>query len=187
MPHASPAHHHASSGRMLGCNRTAALIKPALRRASSSVAQWETHVGAMNKLVSGAITLPEASAFWSRSRVGALLRIHRFQRAETRLRLRGVDCPRPGALPPGASPKLRACAAGVRTDLQALSAARTAIATWRRHVRAMNMLRMGDLSPTAASRMWVAMWHRGQDEIDTYRTAARRASAVSGCPALSTS
>jgi hypothetical protein len=68
-----------------------------------------------------------------------------------------------------------------------LHAARTAIGTWRRHVRAMEMLRMGHMSPATASRMWLAMWQRGQDEIETYRVAARAARSVSGCASAAAS
>jgi hypothetical protein len=69
-----------------------------------------------------------------------------------------------------------------------LRAARAAIGTWRQHVHAMNMLRIGKLAPSKATQMWVAMWPRGQHEINMYRVAARVAHLVSesGCPASAT-
>ena len=179
--HAASGRHHRSPDRVGRCADAARAVQPALRRAASSMAQWQVHVTAMNQLVGGAITLQQASAFWNRTRVGALRRIERFEHAWTRLHRTGVTCPGPGALSPHASGRLRACARDVQTDRRVLRTARTAIGTWRRHVHAMNMLRMGELSATAASRMWMAMWHRGQDEIDAYRAAAHRSSAQSAC------
>jgi hypothetical protein len=180
--------HRSSPDQMQRCTDAATALKSPLRRASASVAQWEIHVGAMNQLVSGAITLPQATAFWNRTRVGALQRVQQFERAWTRLQRQGVNCPRPARLTSQSVPKLRSCAEEVHTDMQVLRAARTAIGTWRRHVRAMNMLRMGKLAPSKATRMWVAMWPRGQHEINMYRVAARVARVVSGsgCPASAT-
>jgi hypothetical protein len=42
------------------CDPSQAQIRP-LRTAEASLAQWEIHIGAMNKLVTGAITLEQAS------------------------------------------------------------------------------------------------------------------------------
>lgn len=173
--------------QMQGCLDAATNFELPLRRAASSMDQWEVHVGAMNKLVVGAITLQQATAFWNRTRVGARHRVAEFERALARLHRHGVDCPPPALLPSGASPDLRSCAREVATDMRVLHAARTAIGTWRRHVRAMEMLRMGHMSPSTASRMWLAMWQRGQDEIETYRVAARAARSVSGCASAAAS
>jgi hypothetical protein len=152
-----------------------------LRRASSSLNQWEVHVGAMNQLVTGAITLQQATAFWNRTRVGARHRVERFERAWGRLQRHGLDCPSPGVLPSGSPRQLRSCSREVAADMRVLHAAGTAIQTWRRHVEAMNMLRLGKMSPSTATQMWLAMWHRGQHEIETYRAAARAAHRVPGC------
>lgn len=167
--------------QMQGCIDAATTIELPLRRAASSMDQWEVHVGAMNKLVVGAITLQQATAFWNQTRAGARHRVAEFERALARLQRHGVDCPPPTLLPSGAPQKLRSCAREVATEMRVLHAARTAIDTWRRHVRAMEMLRMGNMSPSTASQMWLAMWQRGQDEIETYRVAARAARSVSGC------
>lgn len=156
-----------------------------LRRAASSIDQWEVHVGAMNQLVTGAITLQQATAFWNRTRVGARQRVDRFERAWTRLQRQGLDCPSPGMLPSGSPPQLRSCSREVAADLRVLHAANTAIATWRRHVEAMNMLRMGKMSPSTATQLWLTMWHRGQQEIRTYRAAAGAANSLPGCPLAS--
>jgi hypothetical protein len=156
-----------------------------LRRAASSIQQWEVHVGAMNQLVTGAITLQQASAFWNRTRVGARHRVERFERAWGRLQRRGVDCPAPGMLPSGSPQRLRSCSREVSADMRVLHAAAIAIHTWRRHVGAMNMLRMGKMSPSTATSQWLAMWHRGQHEIETYRAAALAAARVPGCSTVS--
>jgi hypothetical protein len=168
-PSSSPT---SGSDQMQGCVQAATTMTPALRRAASSVDQWEVHVGAMNKLVVGALTLQQATNFWNQTRIGARHRIAAFDHAWTRVSRGGVDCPPPDLLPAHAPAQLRACARHVAADLRALHAARTAIATWSHHVHAMEMLRMGKMSPTMATQMWLAMWHRGQQEITSYRAAA---------------
>jgi hypothetical protein len=181
--HSSPpsAHRQAVADQTQRCIDAVTATQLPLRRAASSIDQWEVHVGAMNQLVAGAITLQQATAFWNRTRVGARHRVASFERAWGRLQRHGLDCPSPGMLPSGSPPQLRSCSRKVAADMRVLQAAETAIQTWRRHVGAMNMLRMGTLSPTAATQMWLAMWHRGQHEIETYRAAARVAHQVPPC------
>jgi hypothetical protein len=185
LPSGTPSSQHQSSqDQMQRCVDAALAMKPALDRAAASVAQWQTHVEAMNQLVRGAITLGQATAFWNRTRMGALHRASRFEEAWTRVQRDGVDCPRPSRLPSQSVQELRTCAEQVHADMQVLGAARTAIGTWLSHVRAMNMLRMGTLSASRATQMWLAMWHRGQHEIDMYRAAVRVSREVPGpgCP-----
>jgi hypothetical protein len=163
------------------CATAADAISQPLRRAAASVSQWEIHVGAMNKLVAGDITFAQATAFWNQTRRGAEHRIRAFGRATSLLQRRGVDCPVPEWLPSHSSAHLRMCARRVVADLRALQAARTAIQTWRQHVHAMDMLRMGRVSPSTAEHLWLMMWHRGQHEIVAYHLAAAAASRIHGC------
>ena len=146
--------------------------------------QWNVHIGAMNKLVVGAITLQQATAFWNQTRVGAYDRIGRFQDADAQLERRGVDCPAPRLLGSGASPALRGCARHVAAELRALDSARTAIATWNHHLQAMDQLRACSLSPAAATRMWLSMWQQGVHELDRFREAADAAWNHGSCPRL---
>jgi hypothetical protein len=175
------AHQQALADQRQRCIDAAAATRLPLRRAASSIDQWEVHVGAMNKLVTGAITLQQATVFWNSTRVGARNKVERFEQAWGRLQRHGLDCPSPVMLPSGSPPQLRSCSREVAADVRVLHAAGTAIATWRRHVQAMNMLRMGTMSPSTATQMWLVMWHRGQQEIETYRAAAREADKVPGC------
>jgi hypothetical protein len=171
----------ATAGRMQRCSDAATALARPLRRAAASVDQWEIHVGAMNKLVVGAITFPQATAFWNQTRIGARDRIDAFDRAAASLQRQGVDCPAPDLLPDRSSRELRACASRVAADVRILEAAQTAIDTWQRHVKAMNMLRAGMMSPTTAAQMWLSMWQRGQGEINSYRAAVRAAHGLGGC------
>jgi len=163
------------------CVDAASAMQPALARADSSVSQWEVHVGAMNKLVVGAISLQQATAFWKQTRVKARERITAFDRAWARAKRRGIDCPPANLLPAHAAAQVRTCAREVADDVSALRTARSAIGTWSHHMRAMDMLRMGKLSPATATDMWLDMWQRGQREIDAYRSASRAAAGESGC------
>jgi hypothetical protein len=170
-----------SPTRLTRCADAASAISTPLRAAQASVNQWEVHVGAMNKLVVGQISPQQAGAFWKQTRVDAYQRIDRFEKAASRLREHGVDCPAPALLPKSAPTPVRQCSRQVAADLQALNAARAAIDTWRNHMRAMEMLRMGTLSPSAAEKMWLSMWQRGQQEIQAYRTASQAAHSMPGC------
>lgn len=162
------------------CRQADAELARPLRAAVPALQQWEIHVGAMNKLVVGVITLQQATAFWQQTRVGAHQRLNRFYAAARGVPLPGVNCPSPGALPQ-ASRELRTCAHHVAQERQSLGAARTAMRTWRRHVRDMEMLRMGHLSPAAAQRMWLANWQRGVRELAAYRSAKRAVDGSTTC------
>jgi hypothetical protein len=163
------------------CTAASQNLDVPLRDARAALGQWAVHVGAMNKLVVGALTLPQASAFWNQTRKAAYRHIGDFDTALRGLRRRGIDCPNPGFLRTGSSPELRACSRHVAAQANQLDAARTAIRTWSNHVQAMDMLRSGKLSPAKATRMWLAMWQRGTHEIDTYTEAARTTNQTPGC------
>jgi hypothetical protein len=168
-------------GRMQRCSDAATALRRPLRAAAASLGQWEVHVGAMNKLVTGAITLRQANAFWSETRMGAYRHIKRFDQASARLKRRGVDCPPPTLLPATAAPAVHQCARQVATELRSLQAARTAIATWHQHMHQMDMLQAGKMSPATAEQMWLAMWQRGVHEIRAYHAIGRAAHGQLGC------
>jgi hypothetical protein len=171
----------ARASRLQRCTAAADVVEGPLQLAGPALDQWNVHVGAMNKLVVGAITLQQATAFWNQTRRGAYHRIGLFKDAEARLQRRGVDCPAPRLLKPDASPQLRACAKHVAAEQRALDSARTAITTWNQHMHAMDQLRAGQLSPTAATQMWLSMWQRGVHELEDFRTTASAAEHVGAC------
>ena len=150
-----------------------ALLQP-LGAAGPALDQWEVHVGAMNRLVVGAITLKQATAFWNQTRVGAKGRIADFHRADRVPRRLDVTCPMHRVHTHG-SPALRACVRQVGADRRALEAARTSVHTWEMHVADMERLRSGKLSPAAATTMWLSMWQQGVKELRDYPAAARQA------------
>jgi hypothetical protein len=173
-----PSRQAQPSPRPDGCHRAAAELAAPLRAAVPAVDQWEVHVGAMNKLVVGAITPDQASAFWAQSKVGAQRNLSRFE-AATR-RVTSAHCPAPAAVRP-APTELRSCARRVARERRVLDAARTTMRTWQTHIRDMEMLRMGHLSPAAGTRRWLANWERGVGEIRDYRAAERALDRSDGC------
>ena len=119
-------------------------------------------MGAMNKLVVGAITLPAGHGLLEPDPDGCQGPDRGLppRRAGSRAGI-DVTCPmrRPRAQP---SPALRACVRQVRADTRRRPrAARTAVPTWEMHVGDMERLRSGKLSPAAATRMWLSMWKQG--------------------------
>lgn len=138
-----------------------------LAAAAASLAQWRVHVGAMNQLVSGSITLRQATAFWDRTRVDAQERLAAYDAAAASLH--GLArCHREDT-------EIARCRDAVHARSRQLSLADRSLATWREHVQHMEMLRHGHLSPKKATRMWLASWHRGVRQLDTYDAAARDA------------
>ena len=180
-PQAGSSAGRTSMASMARCTTAATALSVPLRAAGPAMDQWAVHIGAMNKLVVGAITLQQANAFWNRTRVGAVQRISQFRHAMQTVREDGVDCPSSGMLSRKASAGLRSCVRQVEADLATVQVARTAINTWSMHVRDMERLRNGTLSPATASRMWLSMWQRGAQQLQNYRLAARTSGGLEGC------
>jgi hypothetical protein len=132
----------------------------------------------MNKLVDGAITLQQCDRLLEPDPRGChATGSPEFERALARLHRHGVDCPPPALLAVRvlAGPALVLLGRSP-TDMRVL----TRCSDRDRHL-APARARHGDvcdghMSPATASRMWLAMWQRGQDEIETYRVAAARRS-----------
>lgn len=153
------------------CRRRFDAQRAALRSADATLAQWEVHVGAMNKLVTGAISLRQATAFWNQTRVGAQDRLARYDEAVRMLETGRAGCPRSAA----AGGEDTRCVTAVALRDRTLRRANRATATWRMHVDDMEALRDGTLSPTMATRMWLRSWHRGVRQLDAYHAASRAA------------
>jgi hypothetical protein len=162
------------------CRQADAELAEVLRAAVPALDQWEIHIGAMNKLVVGAITLQQATAFWEQTRVGADRNLDRFYSATRRVPFAGVDCPSPDSLTQ-ASAALSSCARRVAQERRAFEAARIAMPTWKKHVRHMEMLRMGHMSPAVATRLWLASWQEGVRELQAYRHAERPVDGSGRC------
>jgi hypothetical protein len=177
-PEGAPAPTTAST--LDGCRQAEAQLAGALRAAAPGLDQWAVHIGAMNKLVVGAITLRQATAFWNQTRVGAARNVQGFFTAVRRVPDVRRECPAPGASAQ-AGATVRACARHVAAQQRALDAAGTSLGTWRSHFHDMEMLRLGRMSPGTATRMWLASWQQGDRELRAYRAAARAADRAGPC------
>ncbi|GAA5118296.1 hypothetical protein GCM10023339_30650 [Alloalcanivorax gelatiniphagus] len=171
----------ATDTRAERCSEASLALLPPLEAARPALRQWDVHVGAMNDLVRGEISLQQATRFWNETRLGAQRNIERFDTAWADVERLGVDCPTPGLLG-SASADVRSCARLVAAELGVLRAARTSIKTWDTHVHHMDMLRMGTMSPEEATDMWLTMWQRGVRDLTTYRDAARHPALTAVCP-----
>jgi len=145
-----------------------------LKTAAASMAQWEVHIGAMNKLVVGAITLRQATQFWNRTRVGAWTRLAAFADADRQFGQRTARCPMPLDADE-IGEELLGCTTAVAARNRILHSAHGALDTWRMHVRHMELLRNGEMTPQRATELWLQSWRQGQAEVDHYRAAARAA------------
>ena len=151
----------------------------ALSAAARSLAQWRIHVGAMNKLVAGDITLAQATRFWNATRAGAAHRVRQFRSADNRVS-RSARCHAPNSSSTP-SARLSSCLSAVEAAAATLATARRAIRTWAHHIADMEMLRMGQLSPTQAINMWIMNWHKGVRQLARYHAAARLSDPMRGC------
>lgn len=159
------------------CGKADTAKERARKAAAAAMVQWEIHVGAMNKLVLGSITLEQAQQFWDETRAKAAGGLEEFDDAERLLARHTARCPRPvGRMPE----ELRECAASVRAHRRELERASVALDTWRVHVHHMEMLRRGELTPEEATEMWLESWEEGNRQIDAYRSAADKARPVAG-------
>lgn len=166
--------------RLSSCRHADMELARLLQATGPAMDQWEVHIGAMNKLVVGAITLQQANAFWNQTRVGAKRHLEHFRSVLHEIPLTGVDCPSPDGRKQ-ASTELGACAQRVAHEHEALEAARTAMRTWATHVQHMEMLRMGQMSPTVANQLWLASWRTGVRELRAYQDAVRTVDASGRC------
>ncbi|WP_210439609.1 hypothetical protein [Nocardioides xinjiangensis] len=164
---------------MQRCVSAARALEAPLEAAGAALEQWGVHIQAMNDLVVGEINLQQAREFWDRTRVVARRRVDDYDSAWTAVRQEGVDCPSPRLAPP--DPALRPCIGQVAARIRVLEAAATSIRMWDHHVRDMEMLRRGTLSPGEATAMWLATWQRGDRGLNAYREAARDERAHDGC------
>lgn len=175
---ALPEPERPSTERVPPCRRVFDAQSAPLRSAAASLSQWQVHIGAMNQLIAGTITLDRAQRFWNETRVGALRRLDRYDEAKVRHARRIVRCPAPSE---DATASDRACSEAVRARSRALRLAGTTLDTWRVHVHHMDMLRAGDMSPEEATRLWLRSWRQGDRELEDYSQAARATRGL-GCP-----
>ncbi len=152
--------------------------RKALSAAAASLAQFQKHIDAMNQLVAGQISLATATVFWDQTRVAAQAKVTAFREADKAVTSDGATCPEllPTAACSAPLEQVNAvtdCAKAERGRLVVLSRARTAVTTWSHHVHDMEMLRMGQLSPSQATTLWQQNWTTGQRQVDSYLAAAQ--------------
>jgi hypothetical protein len=162
--------------RLSRCREVFGAQAEPLRAADASLTQWEIHVGAMNKLVTGAITLEQAMAFWDETRLSAGRLLARHDAAMVDYSHRTARCPltRPGKTASAAAH----CAKAVAARGKVLYAATVADARWREHVHHMEMLRDGEMSPEEATRLWLLSWQKGVRELRVYHDAGDAADGM---------
>jgi hypothetical protein len=162
-----------SADRLSRCREVFHAQDAPLRAAEPSLSQWQIHIGAMNKLVTGVITLDQATQFWDETRVAAARLLDQYADATQQYDQRTVRCPRtnPTTLSTGEA----RCAAAVAARGLQLQEASVALATWRTHVHHMEMLRTGEMTPEEATQLWLVSWHQGAQELRSYDAAARAA------------
>jgi hypothetical protein len=146
--------------------------------ADASLQQWRLHIVAMNKLVNGEITPARATAYWNRTRRGAVHRIEYFQRHHAGFRDTAASCVAPRDTSPGRTAEdvgMQQCVQATRAGDRVLDVASGAIASWEHHVHDMAMTTSGQITPSQAMRRWLALWRTGNRQLARYDDVARAA------------
>ena len=110
--------------------------------------------------------------------MGAQRRVNAFRDADRAYTAADQDCPSPQE---SEATAVRTCGRSVLLRGEVVAVARRAIDTWAMHVRDMERLRNGQLSPAKAAEMWRMSWHMGQHQIDAYHDALRGADRADAC------
>lgn len=145
-------------------------VNPAMR-------QWKVHIGAMNKLVDGEISLQQANRFWNETRRDAHNALQKYAAAHDDYEQRTARC---GSAASTVSPELGRCVRLIAARNRTVHAATVALGTWRVHAEHMEMLRHGEMTPAQATRLWLKSWHRGNRQVREYHDAHHTAMAVAG-------
>jgi len=165
--------------RLDRCEEVYAAQSRPLQAVAPAMSQWEVHIGAMNKLVVGAISLRQAWQFWNQTRVGARENLQKFVLAKRGFDHRTARCPTPQHWKKVPT-ELRSCTRPVAARHRELRAAAVALQTWREHARHMEMLLRGEMTPEQATRLWLQNWHQGNREVRAYQASARAATRIHG-------
>jgi hypothetical protein len=163
------------------CRTVQRHLSPNLVAVDSAIEQWRIHIDAMTDLVAGRITLDEASAFWEATRVQGKHTLASWVTTDAGYRAARTECA-PPAEGSSQNDALRACQAVQQGGEAVLAAARTTLPTWGRHIRHMDALRKGDLTPARALHLWHGMYESGRDGVRQYDAARRDLQRLPVCP-----
>jgi Mrp family chromosome partitioning ATPase len=154
-----------------------------LEAAVSSLAQWQTHIDAMNQLVAKEITLDQANMFWEQTRAGAAEKVERFLEADRAYADANHSCTRPAGIRDAEAERvgLTACRHDVGEREETLDAARLTLETWHHHVVDMNLLRDGEITPERALQLWSKFWEQGSAELRDYRSQLQQTGGHEAC------
>jgi hypothetical protein len=160
------------------CRSALALAERDLQAADAAMVQWRRHITAMTDLVDGKITLAQATRFWEATRVAGKRTVRSWERADAQFRRGSRSC-----LAAPAAQLGREAACQVRTSAAAvlLATERGSLRDWRRHIKQMDSLRAGRITPEHALHLWNAMYQRGLTglrQVDEAERAFRRVPAT---------
>lgn len=137
----------------------------------ASLDQWRLHIDAMNQLVSGEITLEQATQYWDDTREGAHSKAEAFRALDGDLDDSATEC----AGSTGAGGPVDKCMTATNSFADSLAAARIAMTSWEHHIHAMDLFRAGEITAQQATNMWVESWQTGASQLATYDRRAAHA------------
>ena len=168
---------------LASCRQASTTQARDLKAAQASLDRWKTHIRAMNQLVAGKITPEQAKAFWTASRTGAAQEVARFEAVDKQTRGVSTECSAPPGLDDHSAhlTQLAACRQAADAQEAELNSGRTAITTWRHHIRDMELLRAGKISPFVGLMRWNKNWKKGDAELQHYREMRKTAMSMAPC------
>jgi hypothetical protein len=163
--------HSTGSSESAGCKELWANELRVALAAERTLQEWRLHIETMDELVAGKISIEDANVFWDESEHGALGRIERFKRLDADLRSSPTNCDIEDPTGPTG-----ACADAAQAVERTIDVARTAVDTWKHHIREMARLRAGEITEDEAIQSWHRLWRTGQ--VQTVRYDHRAAKAL---------
>ena len=150
--------------------------------AAAGVQHWRTHVEARTQMLDGDISLRTMTAIYERTRRRGGTDHDRFDAALRAVEgagpcaeLRSVNSESVG--PPGPD-----CVARSQAAIEALAAARAAMADWQSHLHHMDSYDDGGMSTGTARRLWIAAWREAPGNIAAYHDKRRALARAPSCP-----
>lgn len=126
--------------------------------AEAPIAQWRIHIGAMQKLAAGQITLKQATKFWDDTQ-------HASHGAITSFEVVNATYVK--------TKKSPVCIPELRSGEIVLALARRTIEQWHAHANDMDLLDKGELSASKALARWEEFYPRGQAQLAAYDEARK--------------
>jgi hypothetical protein len=162
---------------LAACQAKVRAADAVIAQAKVGVGHWATHVQAQTSANAGAVTLPEMSAIFKRTRLAGPGDVQRYNAAVDTYRGQQGRCTPVAGAPDSITASLATCADRAKAQAAVLTAADNAMADWKSHLAAMQRSKMGHVNDPQG--VWIRTWRAAPPHIKAFQSAVRGLSAPS--------